>query len=439
MVKRILFLLVFLQNGLQAQNLVSFGSPDQAFAYAEQNSVVMKTGDAQRLLARWTEITALANTLNPRAPLSVSMTNNTELPVTFIPAEIFGGPAGVYQPVRMGQQYVNTVAVTPQIDLVNLSSWQRVKSAQLNSELTELNNVLSKKALLESVSAAYYNILSLQEQIRVAEIMLKNSDSIVTIVSNKLNEGIVREQDLNNARINRLNLEDRLAQLRLSLAQNINSLKILCDIPAADSVVVTGTIYSGGEEPLTTDRFSSGLTLKRSELNYRYLRSEMRASRLASWTPVVSFVFNQGWQNNSNVKWWDTNAEWYKTQYIGFRLSFPIIPEMSKVSQNRVAYTNMRIGLMNYEHAQIENALSNRSQDLEYSKSCSAYATSREVYRLRQSNYEKSLSQFRENILPPQQMFDSFNELLNSHLNYIAATANAWHQRNKITISKLAL
>ena len=90
--KRILLLFVsmVLTTITEAQTALQFNSLDSLLAFAEKNSAALKTGQQQNLLAKWTKIAALGNTVNLKSPFTASWTNNTNLPVSYLPAEAFG-------------------------------------------------------------------------------------------------------------------------------------------------------------------------------------------------------------------------------------------------------------------------------------------------------------------------------------------------------------
>ena len=232
-------LLFFVLTNLSAQQNLHFNSIDSLFKFAEKNSATIKNGYLQSLSAKWTKIASIGNTINLKSPFTASWTDNSNLPVSFLPAEAFGGPVGAYKQVSLGQQYVTSYGLTPQIDIINPSAWARIKSAELNKQLTETNNLIAKINLFESISASYYNIISLQYQIKNTEQSVSAADSILLITKNKFDQGIIREQDMNNANVNLLNIQDKLIQLKLSLDQNYNSLKILCDLKVDSNLQIT--------------------------------------------------------------------------------------------------------------------------------------------------------------------------------------------------------
>ena len=228
-----------------AQNKLVFKTLDSLFEYAENHSISIKTGEQQVLLAKWQKISAQAGLVNFKMQTSFSLTDNVKLPVTYFPAEAFGGEPGTFKEVTTGQQFIGNFNFAPQIDIINPVSWSRLKSAKINSQLTDVTNLMVKKSLFESISASYYNIISLKEQIEITQKNLYTADTLQMIMQNKYTEGIVRQQDLNDATINKISLKDKLTQFEISLNQQYYALKVLCDIPQDTDILLTeNTIYN---------------------------------------------------------------------------------------------------------------------------------------------------------------------------------------------------
>lgn len=418
-----------------ASSQVTFTSVDSALAYAERNSSVAKISEQQTLLAKWTRVAALANTVNFRNPVSFTATDNLLLPVNFIPAEAFGGPAGSYKQITLGQQYVSNFNFNPQIDIINPANWARVKTASINKELTETTVLINKRNLSESISAAYFNILSLQQQSAVLHQTLGASDTLVLIAQNKFGEGLIREQDLNNVKATRLAVKDKLIQLLASLSQQENSLKILCEIPVGSKITIAQNLQSGPAYPQSL-KATSTLTFRNTLLQAEYAKSELRAGRW-SMLPVVSAVYFQGWQQNSNQSLFDNRQPWIQSQYIGLRITMPIPADVNRLSQNYTYRINHRMALMNAAHARLQSELNNQNLELDYEKAAYAYATAVELYNLKNSNYEKSLNQYKEGILPTDFFLTSYTDMLNARINVIATLAALEHAKTRITINNL--
>lgn len=427
------FILLVTINAKGQKNL-QFSSLDSIFLYAENHSSNIKAGDEQSLLAKWTKLASIGNTINLRSPISASWTDNTELPVSYVPAEMFGGPAGTLKELSFGQEYVTNYAITPQIDIINLGAWTKIKSASINQKLTETNNLIAKKNLFESISAAYYNILSIQNQISAVKENIDAADSILTIATNKFNQGIVREQDKNNAKINLLNVQDKYAQLTSSLEQQYNTLKLLCDIqPDVSLQLIPKT-----SDPLTatgTLECKSSLLEKQNKLQSDYLKSELRSSRMLTFAPTVSFIFNQAWQESSDVGFFDSNSNKFSTQYFGLKVTVPLPFDVNRLSQNYTTKINYSISKINSEHGTLQNQINNKQLELDYQKALTGYSTSKQINELKEMNYSKSMNQYKEGILSTENLLLSFTDKVNAQLNLISATSSLQFAQSKIKIN----
>lgn len=417
---------------LIAQNKLIFNRVDSLFRYAENQSIAIKTGEQQVLLAKWQKISAQAGLVNFRMQTSFSLTDNVKLPVTYFPAEAFGGEPGTFKEVTTGQQFMGNINFAPQIDLINPVSWAKLKSAKINQELTNVNNLIVKKSLFESISAGYYNIISLKEQIVISRKNLYTADTLQIILQNKYTEGIVRQQDLNDAIINKLALEDKLNQLKISLNQQYYALKILCDIPQNEDIIITETANYEQQFKLGLQT-DNQLQHKSSLLKSGLAKEDLRENRLAQY-PTVSIVAYDGWQQNSRNQFFDSNSNWINSQYLGLRLSMPF-PDINRFTLTKTANINKTISELDAEHSKHQNDIANIQLNLDYEKAYSQLSTTKQIFLLKEENYQMALNQFNESILPSDKLLTAFNDMLASRLNYSTALANLLYAKSKIEIN----
>ncbi|MDD3720958.1 MAG: TolC family protein [Lutibacter sp.] len=427
-----LFGFLLINQFLYAQNKLEFNSVDSLFKYAEKHSSSIKTGEQQVLLAKWEKISAQAGLINFKMQTSFSLTDNVKLPVTYFPAEAFGGEPGTFKEVRTGQKYMGNINFAPQIDIINPVSWTKLKSAKINTELTDINNLIVKKALFESISAGYYNIISLKEQIEISQKNLFTADTLQIIMQNKYTEGIVRQQDLNDATINKLSLVDQLTQLEISLNQQYYALKVLCDIPQNKELAITENVNYN--QPFISGlQTNNQLEHKSSLLKADLAKEDLRANRLAQY-PTVSIVAYDGWQQNSKNEFFDSNSDWINSQYIGLRLSMPF-PDINRFTLTKSAKINKTISELDAEHAKHENDIANIQLVLDYEKAYSQFKTANQIFLLKEENYQMASNQFNASILSSDKLLIAFDDMLISRLNYSAALANLLYTKSKIEIN----
>ncbi len=428
----IIILLMYLSfQAVNAQELY-FNNLDSLLIYAEDNSITIKNMEQNTLIAKWQKIAAQAGIVNFRMQTNFSMTDNIELPVTYLPGEAFGGEPGTVKEVTTGQKYITNLNIMPQIDLINPTNWAKLRSAKVGSELTNVSNLIAKKTLFESISAAYYNIVSLQEQVEITKKTLLTADSLLINIQNKYNQGIVRLQDLNDTKINKITTADKLFQLKKTLEQQYYSLKILCDIPETTKITIKEKPdYDNQYIPdLVTD---NQLKYEQSLLEIEKAQAEVTQNQYMQF-PVVSLVFYDAWQQNSNNSFFDNRADWINPKYIGLKISLPF-PNINAFTQTKTAKINKTISIQNAEHTKLQNDFENKQMKLDYEKAYSQLETARQIKELKEQNYTLALNQFNEDILSSDKLLIAFNDMLVSRLNYSSALADLLYAVSKININ----
>jgi outer membrane protein len=417
---------------VKAQQKLIFQFLEEIFAYADHHNYTFQNAGQQNVLAKYQTLAAKMGKWNLQGRTSFTATDNTKLSTSFIPAQLLGGPEGTFRPVNFGQKYESTFNFAPQIDLINPYAAALIKSAKTNEHLVSINNLLDKKAVYESISASYHNILSYQWQILVTHKSLANANTISAILQKKQKEGMARGQDVNIALANELVVRDKLQQLEVQLAQQYNSLKIIADIDSVDSVVIRVT-----EAPLpkinVTLKASSNLLNRQAEVQTKFQEATLRADR--RWLyPTLNLFSGFGLQQNSNNHFFDS-SRWFGTSYVGLRLSIPLLPEASKIAAVKYDKINLQIAHNNLQHSILQDKINNNQLDLDEQRADKSYRLALQIETLHKDSYYKNLNIYREGILSATDLINSFNDWLNSSLNAVAQLANVQHARSKITIS----
>lgn len=430
------FLILFLISSslsAGAQGTLSFRSLNEVFAYADAHSVTFKNATQQVLMSKYQTLAAKLDKWKIKGDANLTSTDNTKLGVTFIPAEIFGGPTGTYRQVTFGQQYVTAANFAPQIDILNPFAMAQVRTARASEQVTHVTNLLNKKSLYESVAGAYYNILSYQWQIKVTKNSLDNADTLTTIMVNKQQEGIARQQDVNNAKANQLSIQDKLQQLEVNLEEQYSSLKLLCDIdPNTPVSIEEATSPANFDASLTATGY---LTQLQSEWQLKYQEADLRANK--RWfMPTVTLFSSLGWQQNTNNHPFD-GSRWINSNYVGVKLIIPIFPDVGKVAAVRYDRINVAIARNNFEHAARQDSVNNQQLQLEYQKAFKSARLAGEIAALKEDSYYKNLNIYKEGILSATDLFTAFNDWLNNSLNAASQQANSDYAKSKIMINNI--
>ncbi len=397
---------------------------EELLDFAKKHNYTKNVNAKQIELAKLTTRTAIGNVLNPRIPTTASIIDNSKQPVSFIPAEIFGGPAGTYREVTMGQRYISNLSFSPQFDIINLGNYARIQSARVNEKLVEINGILAEEAQSEQLNGVYYNILGYKTQ---KEMLLKNqriADSILQIVQQKYAQGLIRPQEINDAKFNKITIEDKIEQLNFLLKQQYTILKMLCDVEEEVEL-----FFKDNEtilENVTVERND----LKVKQLTYQglFLEAEKKA---AMWQqlPTLSFVSNISWQNNSNNRFFDPNSNLINSNYWGLRLNWDLPTNVNKLSAYKTAQINSQLAEINQKHSQLQNNSENQQLKIEYQQTIHQYQNQQKLLTLKQENFEKSRNQYDANLL-------SLDKLLLAHNDLILQESMLLNAKNAVLFTK---
>jgi len=415
-----------------AQRQLSFNSFNEIFSYADGHSGVFKNANQEAILAKYQTLAAKLSIWNLKSDANFSATDNTKLATTFIPAEIFGGQAGTFKKVIFGQQFVTNLNITPQIDILNLYAIAKIRLSKVNEGLTRYNNLITKKNLYENLAGTYFNILSYKWEIAITENSLLNADTLTEIMQNKLSEGVARSQDVNDALANKLATKDKLQQLQIQLDVQYTTLKLLCDIDIDTRINIDDTKYP--EQQFDSLLNANGnLEEQQQDLQKQYQQADLNASK--KWlSPTVTLFSSFAFQQNTSNRLFD-NSQWFASNYVGIRITLPLVPDVTKWVAVKNARINVIIADDNLQHARLQNRVNNIQLQLDYQKAFSSYRLALQIEALKKDSYRKNLNIYKEGILSATDLLNSLNEWLNNSLNTASQFAACAYAKAKININ----
>lgn len=428
-IQKCFFFLLLVQLGFGQTNK-EIKKLEELIISAKEQNISIKNQTLQTDLAALTKKTAKGNILNPRIPSTAQVINNFNQQVSFLPGPIFGQPEGTFKAVTMGQQYVSTFSIQPQIDVVNPGTIALLKSATLNEELIKEQNKWNEQTVYNQINNLYFNILLLKKQQQILEENKKTAEQIVTINQNKFKEGLLRKQELNEAESNLIAIDDKLIQLELTLKIQMETLQ---------------TYYNQKEVFLLKedlDHYAKEISLLESKNNIKTKISELQYEstvqdvKVAQWSqlPILTLISSFNWQNQSNITYFDPNSNWVNYNYIGLKLSWDFPTTVQKISTIYAKKIQAEQLKNNAEQAAKENDLMNKQWVLEYEKAIQQFRSLEKIYLLKKDTFEKNKNQYDEQILPLDKLLISHNDLINSELNLASALATIGYTKYRIII-----
>jgi outer membrane protein TolC len=426
----IVCLFVSIFSEIKAQKIVS--NLDELLNYANQKSLTFKNGEIQLSQAKKANIAALYGIADPIGNLSGTYTNNTKLPVNIFPAEILGGQPGTYKEVQLGVQYQTNFNANIDIKLFNLPGWENLKLSKINVLLTESDNKISKKTLYDNVMLVYFNIVTLQEQLKATELNLLAADTLLQSVNQRFQQGIAKQQDVNDSKVNRLTIEETLRQIKFQIQQQYTAINQLCDIPNGEEIQINHSFSTDYSEIIPTIE-TNGLPLNNARFRESFAYTNYQKTRLGNLPTLSFFASISTQQYNTQARLFDGNVNWIPSNFVGIKLNLPI-PSSNSIAQIHKTKFDYFISKNNTEQARIKADLDIKQLQNEYEKAFSQHKNNQEIYKFRKDSYQKNVLNYKAGITNIDQTINSFNAMVNSNYDIIASNVSILLTEAKINL-----
>lgn len=426
-----ILLLALTTSSVQAQKV--FTSIDSLFSYTASKSIALQSGYIKLDQAKKAKLAAILSIPDVSGNASFSYTHNTMLPVSLFPAEIFGGQPGTFREVQTGIPYVSYVNESLDIKLLNPKSWENIKLYKLNVESNIADNKVTLKTLQENIAGVYFNIVSLQAQLNATGKNVDAATGLLTISENKYRMGLIKQQDVNDAKINLLSTKENYRQIDFMLAQQYLALKILCDVPEQEDIKIDNPV-ADIDSIQKSDAVASNISFVSSLLKEKIALSTYKQQKYSLYPTISFFQAYTTQQFNTVGKLFDNRVNWVPSSYVGLRLSVPI-PSSNSITQVSKAKYDYLLAQKSTEQQKIKADLTVKQLEVEYNKAVSQAKSNNEIYLLRKKNYEKNISLYNEGVASMELILNSFNAMVTSNYNLISSQVTVLAAKSKIDIN----
>lgn len=430
--KKIVLLFITLLNcSALSWGQLKVTSVNELLDYVSLNSITLKTDGLKLSQAKKAKLAAIINLIDISGTNNFRFVNNTKLPVSAFPAEIFGGQPGTFTNVTTGVKYTTTATQTAELKLVNLSGWENLKLSRINIDLQNTDNKISLKSLQENIATAYYNVVTLQQQLESNQINQAIADSLFTISENKYRLGLIRLQDVNDAKVTLLNAAESARQSKYLMENYYLALKILCDIPESNELIILDDA-NADLAIISPDILLNNLSVQNSLLNQRYAKSNYRYY-LKQLLPTLSAEVSNSWQL-FNTEFNVFNGDWIRSQYVGFKFSIPLPTATQIASINKAKY-EYYIAENEFNQAKIKATLDHSKLKNSFEKAVSQYLSDKEILSLRKDSYKRNINLFLEGVIALNDVLKSYDTMVSANYSLISSKVAVLLARANIDIN----
>nr|WP_295921150.1 TolC family protein [uncultured Dyadobacter sp.] len=365
------------------------------------------------------KISEVKSGLLPSVNVSGDYKRYFKIPGQVVPASAFGGPEGEYSTLAFGLPYnLSTTAQVTQA-LYNPSVKYALKAANLNRELTSLTTVKTKEDVSYNVTDAYYNLVTVAQQMAFLDSNLLSLDRLYKVSDLLYQNKLGQRVDVDRILINKTSTETQLATLKDNYSQLVNLLKYYAGIPQNEDIRIVISVrdvalpaYADWDKSRRTD---VALLQRQKDLNAlqdKNIRSGLLPTVNAYGAANMAFYAKTGEYSTFQ----DVPGYW-----AGLQLNWNVFDGMArraKRSQNQIDKEKLDVQLRQVREAiQMEENNARNKFGVEQ-KNINA---KKDQVALAEKVYKQIQLQFKEGTVSMTDVIQSENSLLDAQSNYLTS------------------
>ena len=418
------FLLLFAAVA-NAQKINSF-TVQQAVDYAKQNSVQVKNALLDYQVQKQTnrEITSVAY---PQISASGNFNDYLVIPTSLLPAEIAGGPAGTYFPVKFGTKYnasggfdVSQLLFDGQVFVGLIARGVALKFYEKQTEITE-------EMINVNVQKIYYQLVVGKQQMTSVDANIGRFEKLLKDTKEIYKQGFAERLDLDKVSVQLNNLQTEKIKIQSQLDAGNAGLKFLMNMPQKELLLLTDSITEDKiKENILADNYKYEDRKEYQFLTIAKQLNEFNVRRYKlSYLPVLSAFGN--YSKNAQRQKFDffKGGQWFTTSLIGLKLSVPIFDGFAKSS--RVQKAKIEVQRTNNNIEQLKSSIDNdvAQARLKITASVVTMDNQKRNIELAEKVYNTTKIKYEQGLGNNQEIYNAQTELKIAQNNYYSALYDA--------------
>lgn len=189
----------------------------------------------------------------PKLNGSVQYQHYIDIPTSFIPAEVFGGPKGEFAELQFGLSNTFNAGLSLNQLLFDGSFFTGLKAQNVYRELTRKSINQTEYEIRKNVTEAYVNILLGIENIKILDKNLENLDKSIVETKAYLENGFIEKLDLDRLELSYDNLLSQKKQIASVVELGKNILKFQMNYPLDKELSLSQTLDDIVDQVLMDD------------------------------------------------------------------------------------------------------------------------------------------------------------------------------------------
>lgn len=360
----------------------------------------------------------------PQVNASGQFLYNVELPTQLLPGEFFGAP-GETVPVQFGTKLNSTAGIEVSQLVFSRTFFIGLGATRKLSDLNKLVVGKTQEQLAFDVAQLYYQVQVIAKQKQILQANLNQVDRLLQLTAKQQENGFAKKTDVDQLRVNKINLENQLQNLDLQIEQLMSVLKLQMAMPLDQPIILTDTIdeqaFQAPAIGLSAPDFSHKTEMAILDLRRELYQLNVEQYRAGYW-PTMRFFGNYNIQGQGNdFGELGSNDRWFRYGAIGLSLNIPIFDGFQKKAQ--IAQANIDLAQLAEDRRQTTQSL-----QLQYGNAKRQLQTQlnnlqalSENMKVAQEVYTVAQKRFKEGVAIVTELLTAETSMREAQTNYLTA------------------
>ncbi|MCW3086304.1 MAG: outer rane efflux protein [Bacteroidetes bacterium] len=424
-----------LQTFAQAKDSAAYSfSLQQSIDFAMQNQSSVKNAVIDEQLSHQ-KVNELLGAGLPQINSSFDFKDFLEIPTSFIPAEIFGGPPGTFAAVKFGTQYQATAGLDASQLIFSGDYFLGLKASKVLVELSQKGTQRTKIEVATAVSKAYYNVLIGNERMKLMDANIARLKKAMDDTKALFDNGFAEKIDFDRLTVTYNNLLVEQEKVRRLLAIGTYLLKYQMGMPMSSQLTLTDKLEDvkfDATSNVSAQKFDYN---KRVEYNlydvqFRLAKLDLKRQKYAYLPTAAAYASLSGSAQRIDFDVYDMHRPWYPTALVGATVKMPIFTGMARSARTQQAKLSVMKAENNLEFIK-------QSIDLELASSSTGLENAAASLEIQKKNIEIAEDVYRVSKIKFEQGVGSNLEMVTAETTLKEAQTNYYNALFDAIVSKI--
>lgn len=324
------------------------------------------------------------------------------------------------QPIKLGTKESTTIDLTVSQLIFSGSYIVGLQAAKVYKKLVNDQKEMSEIDTKAQVSDTYYMVLVLEENLKLMEKTLDNIKKTQYEISELLKEGFVEDTDLDQIKLNRMNVENAIGNLEKQVKTSYDLLKLQLGMEKDKKLMLTESIEDLTQDVPLKDLMNEQFNID-NNITYQMLETQERLSKLdiklrkSEFLPTISGFYRH--QEKTARADFDMTIP----DMVGINVQVPIFHSAARFS--RVNQAKLKLAKTQNQKSQTVQGLNlevKRAKNA-FSNAVSNFNNQEKNMNLAQKIYDKTLTKYKEGVASSMDLTQANNQLIDNQSKYYQA------------------